>query len=107
MRLTMLVCNGCRHFPEDKFGEATRQQPLMGRRNDLAVAELGETLESLPVLERLLRCESTSAHKEIAHTLWDSHSDSQAITYLKFLAADKLLEWEDTAVAKEDSRAQG
>ena len=103
----MLVCNGSRHFPEDSFGEATRQQPLMGRRNDLAVAELGETLESLPVLERLLRCENTGAHKEIAHTLWDSHSDSQAITYLKLLAADKLLEWEVTTVAKEDGRAQG
>lgn len=79
----------------------------MGRRTDLAMAELGETLESLPVLERLLRCENTAAHKEIAWALWDSHSDSQAATYLKFLAAEKLLEWEETAETKEDTRAQG
>ena len=79
----------------------------MGRRTDVAMPELGETLEALPVLERLLRCENTAAHKEIAWALWDSHSDAQAATYLKLLAADKLLEWEETAEVKEDTRAQG
>ena len=79
----------------------------MGRRTDVAMAELGETLDSLPILERLLRCENKLAHEEIAHALWDSQSDSQAATYLKLLAAEKLLEWEDTAEAREDTRAQG
>ncbi len=105
MRDTLSV--SCRHFPEDQFGEASKEQPLMSRRTDLAMTELGETLESLPVLERLLRCENTAAHKEIAWALWDSHSDSQAATYLKLLAAEKLLEWEETTEAKEDTRAQG
>ena len=80
----------------------------MGRRTELAMPELGESLESLPLLERLLRCENREAHKEIARALWDSHSDSQAATYLKLLAAEKLLIWEDTATEREEkSRCQG
>lgn len=79
----------------------------MGRRTSVSMPELGETLESLSLLDRLLRCENTAAHKEIAWALWDSHSDSQAATYLKLLAAEKLLEWEQTAEAREDTRAQG
>ena len=101
------VSIGFRHFGEDKFGEASKEQPLMSRRNDIAMSELGETLDSLPILERLLRCENTAAHKEIAWALWDSHSDSQAATYLKLLAAEKMLGWEDTAEKREDTRAQG
>ena len=33
--------------------------------------ELGETLDDLPLLERLLRCENASAHFEIAALMWD------------------------------------
>lgn len=41
------------------------------------------------------RCESEAAHAEIAAALWDSASDSDAISALRRLAADKLAGWEE------------
>ena len=45
--------------------------PLLSMRQDIVAAELGETLDELPLLERLLRCESKVAHEHIAAVLWD------------------------------------
>lgn len=45
--------------------------PLLSMRQDIVAAELGETLDDLPLLERLLRCDSKVAHEHIAAVLWD------------------------------------
>lgn len=45
--------------------------PLLSMRQDTADQQLGETLDSLSLLERLLRCENNSAHERIAAILWD------------------------------------
>ena len=43
----------------------------MSIRQDIFDPALGETLDGLPPLERLLRCESVEAHQEIAAALFD------------------------------------
>lgn len=67
----------------------------MSTRMDLACAELGETVEGLSPLERLLRCESEAAHGPIAEALWDAASDADAVTALERLAAGELGAWEE------------
>lgn len=61
----------CRPYPEQLYGEQSVEQPLIGTRADLANARIGESLESLPLLERLLRCSNADAHAAIAAALWD------------------------------------
>lgn len=74
---------------------------------DTAAAEIGEELESLPLLERLLRSQSTDAHSEIAAVLWDSESDGQAKAELERLGEHKLAEWEDGSSDREEQAAEG
>ena len=42
-------------------------------RQDLAAEELGESEDSLDLLERLLRCESSLAHEALASIIWDRY----------------------------------
>jgi hypothetical protein len=56
--------------------------------------QLGETLEGLPPLERLLRCASEACHAAIADTLWESSSDAEAVQQLLRLAQQDLPAWE-------------
>ena len=56
---------------------------------------MGETLESLSLLDRLLRCELAEAHEHIAHILWDAESDAVAVSQLESLADTNVRGWED------------
>ena len=97
----------CRHrpLPEEIFGTLSLQQPLISTRwEGVASAELGETLESLPILERLLRCENPSAHQEMAAVLWDATSDAEAVMHLERLAAEKVVLWEEEESHPTDDR---
>lgn len=88
----------CRHreLPENVFGDLSLSQPLISTRWDSVVSpELGETLETLPILERLLRCEHETAHQEMSAVLWDSESDSAAVLALEKLAAENVVRWEE------------
>lgn len=72
--------------------------------------QIGEDLDSLPMLEQLLRCENTSAHQKMADVLWDARSDRDAIQQLMALGND-LDVWRADAVSNassnEDDRAEG
>ena len=81
-----------RPLPEEAFGAASLERPLIGRRDGMA--ELGERLDSLPLLERLLRCEAPEAHAAVAAALWDSASDGEAIAALEALADASVAAWE-------------
>ena len=99
-----------RPLPEDTYGPLSLERPLIGQRTDIAVAELGEELDSLPVLERLLRCESPDAHEEIAAVLWDSSSDDEAAAALAALGDANVQGWEAAlrdSGAREDQVAEG
>lgn len=83
-------------MPEDVYGAASLQQPLISTRWDsIACAELGETVEELDPLERLLRCENEAAFGPIAEALWEAGSDADAEAALLRLAADSLAAWEE------------
>lgn len=97
----------CRYLPEDVFRSSSQERPLIGQRMDIAAAELGEELDSLPLLERTLRCQSPDAHAEIAATLWDSSSDEEARGALEQLADQKLSEWENNDSDREEQVAEG
>ena len=45
--------------------------PLLNIRMGIAATEIGETVEDLPLLERLLRCAHEKAHEAIAGILWE------------------------------------
>lgn len=67
--------------------------------------QLGEELGSLPLLERLLRCENEAAHGPIADIIWDSSNDAEAVQQLEALGGQQLAEWEQQL--KASSRAEG
>jgi hypothetical protein len=74
------------------------------------MAELGEELDSLPLLERLLRCESGDAHAAVSAVLWDSGSDAEAVATLDALADANVTVWEAAAregSAREEAATQG
>lgn len=88
----------CRYrpLPEAVYGATSLQQPLLQTRWDsVACTELGETVEGLAPLERLLRCENEAAFGPIAEALWEAGSDADAVTALERLAAEGLAEWEE------------
>ena len=60
-----------RPLPESVYGQQAQREPLLGVRRDLHSPELGETPGSLPLLERLLRCQHEPAHEAISACLWD------------------------------------
>ena len=66
----------CRPLPEAVYGEQSKTEPLLGVRRGIASPELGETLDSLPLLERLLRCQHEPAHEAISACLWGRCVDS-------------------------------
>lgn len=84
-----------RPLPEAVFGPRSRALPLMSTRMELASAELGETADGLPPLERLLRCENEAAHGPIAEALWDAACDADAVAALERLAGGELRAWEE------------
>lgn len=88
-----------RPFPEASLAAQSRLQPLITTRWDVAVAEAGEALESLPPLERLLRCAATPCHERLAEECWAAESAEEAVERLMALAAQKGLvdEWENEA----------
>lgn len=57
--------------------------------------QMGETEDSLPPLERLLRCAHEGAHLAIADALWEAPSDADACAALGRLAAEALPGWEE------------
>lgn len=94
----------CRSLPEEVYASKSREHPLIATRVETADANLGESLESLSPLERLLRCESEAAHEQVAAALWDSSSEQDAGAQLEKIAADSLLEWEAAAAPSRDER---
>ncbi|KAF5833686.1 hypothetical protein DUNSADRAFT_9956 [Dunaliella salina] len=88
-----------RPLPEEVYGEASRNYPLMITRHKKH--DDGETLESLSLLERLLRCSNEKAHGEIAAALWDAASDKDAIISLEKLASSELPVWEAEEAGRE------
>ena len=103
-----------RPFPEALFGDASLDHPLLGTRQEgAAIAALGESADSLPPLERLLRCESEGAGAAIAEALWEAVSDGDAeAALLRLATGDALLGWEEEIRAggdgrREDSQAEG
>lgn len=99
-----------RPLPEEAFGAASLERPLIGQRADVAMAELGEELDSLPLLERLLRCESSDAHAAVSSALWNSASDAEAVGELESLADASVVAWEAAAregSAREEAATQG
>lgn len=80
------------------------EQPLISTRVDTADENLGESLESVSYLERLLRCESEEAHGHVAAALWDSDNEQHAISVLEKLADEHLSEWEAGAAPSRDER---
>lgn len=105
----------CSPMPEAVYGAASLQQPLLSTRWDsIACGELGETVEGLAPLERLLRCENEAAFGPIADALWEAACDADAEAALVRLAAGNLLEWEEELRAggsrggrREEAQAQG
>ncbi len=92
----------CRYrpLPEAIYGERSLAHPLINTRFDSAAcAELGESLEALPPLERLLRCSASAAHLEISNVLWEAGSDGEAVSMLSALGADagRMGGWEGEA----------
>ena len=72
---------------------------------------MGESEETLPIVERLLRCENEAAHARIADVLWDSNSDGEAMQQLEQLALQELAGWEqqlrERGAAADDVTAEG
>ena len=96
--------NRYRPLPQSVYGggghgngnddETSTSSPLMSRRDDLFDPRLGETLDSLPPLERLLRCPDPESHSAIAAALWRSESDGDAVRRLEQVARESLELWE-------------
>lgn len=86
----------CRSFPEDVYASQSLQHPLIATRVEgIADEKLGETLDSLSPLEKLLRCENEQAHEYTAAALWDATSEREAATKLEQVAAEHLPGWEE------------
>ena len=69
--------------------------------------QIGESVESLSELERLLRCTSADAHSRISEVLWAAASDSDAVSGLNKLARDNLKLWEAAPDGlKDDTRLE-
>ena len=91
-----------RPLPAQCYEDYSLNSPLISTRwESIACKELGETPDSLPLLERLLRCTYEKAHEEIAEILWTSESDQETIENLNKVAESNIIEWE-MAVKKSD-----
>lgn len=84
-----------RPLPERFFLESSLHQPLISTRwASVACAELGESVDGLDPLERLLRCENGAAHEAAANVLWDAGNDGEAVTALERLSIENVERWE-------------
>ena len=86
------------------YADKSREHPLIATRVETADPNLGASLHSLSLLERLLRCESQEAHEQVAAALWDSKSERDAIAQLGKIAAESVLDWEAAAAPSRDDR---
>lgn len=95
-----------RPLPESVYGAVSLERPLLSTRwESVACTELGETVEGLAPLERLLRCENEAAFGPIAEALWDAGSDAEAEAALVRLAGESLGQWElDFRACADDDR---
>lgn len=93
-----------RSLPEEIYASKSLQQPLISTRVETADENLGESLDSLSILERLLRCGNDDAHQHVAAALWDADSEQHAISELEKLAAEHILEWEAASAPSRDDR---
>lgn len=87
----------CRYrpLPADVYAEQSRQHPLIATRPEgVADPRVGESEDTLPIVERLLRCENEAAHQRIADVLWDAASDAEAMQQLEQLGRQELSGWE-------------
>lgn len=73
----------CRPYPQELYSEQSLEHPLIGTRADVSDSRVGETPESLPLLERLLRCSHVDAHSAIAENLWDRSANATMPATLK------------------------
>lgn len=78
----------------------------------MPVWQVGESDDSLPLVERLLRCENEAAHAAIAELLWDASSDAEAMQQLEQLAQHELAGWEQQlrergSASSEESAVEG
>jgi len=106
--LLPLSLSSRRPLPEEVYGAASLERPLLGTRwESVACTELGETLEDLPLLERLLRCENEAAYGPIAEALWEAGSDGEAVAALERLAADSVVQWEQDLRASNERGERG
>jgi len=92
-----------RPHPEALFAAASAQQPLLTTRQGVVDEVRGEDLDSIGMLERLLRCTADEAHQHMAALLWDSTSDTEAAEQLTRLAESEVIRWEEE-LASADSR---
>lgn len=86
--------------------------PVCPPQNDGPAVQVGESDDTLPIVERLLRCENEAAHTRIADLLWDSSSDAEAMQQLEQLALQELTGWEQQlrergGASADDVTAQG
>ena len=103
MLLSSKVCP-CRSLPEDIYASRSREQPLISTRTGPVDQNLGESLDSLSLLERLLRCENESAHEHVASTLWEANNEQAALDALNRLATEHLSEWEAKSEPSNEER---
>jgi len=79
-----------RHLPQDIFHDMSRQAPLI--QNSRLVDDYLQTHSSRDSLfpdeplEKLLRCEDTEVHLQIANILWDAHFPEDAVEALESFA---------------------
>jgi tRNA-dihydrouridine synthase 3 len=96
-----------RPFPKDEYEALSLKQPLLSTRVTLwDKGKEAEGAEGVPWLERLLRCENERAFDETAAVLWDSCSDSDAVTGLERLSREKVRDWERELYEKEQAQAR-
>jgi hypothetical protein len=72
----------------------------------LLIMQIGESLDSLSDLERLLRCTNGEAHSRISGVLWDAESDNSALSGLQQLSNESLKQWEAPNDIRDDSRVE-
>ncbi len=84
-----------RPLPESHYAAMSGERPLIATRWDsIACEELGETVEGMDLLERLLRCGSTKAHDAMADILWEAPGDERAMEELTDLAKANIVAFE-------------
>ena len=64
-----------RPWPEEQWGERSRQHPLLQTRTD--------DQTDVPLLEVVLRDPRPEVHQHIAQSLWESTSDEDAVDRLR------------------------